>query len=142
LREKLGVIAIVHRGFPLISNLSVLENIMLVGSYHLAKDIKSLEDDIALYLKKFDMGLKVHFRKESLTEFEDFVVRFLQARHSYFKFIFVIDELGKISEENRDRFLNVIDKEKNDNIVFIEYNRYKDYYRSYKTVTLGDYKID
>lgn len=141
MNEKLGVIAIVNRNFPLISNLSVIENLMLVGSYHLSKNIKQLESDIFADLKKFNMDSKIHYRKERLSEFEDFLVRFLQAKHSYFNFVFIIDELTRIDEKNRDEFLDIIDKEENDNLVFIEYNKNKSEFSLHKFVTLGDYKL-
>lgn len=140
LKSYLGKVALINRKFPLISNLSVFENIILPASYHSNSKYVFFEDKITEYLKRFNIYQKMHSRQNELTKFENFIVRFLQAFLSPFDKIIVINELYEFYKEERSVIFQFINDEKSDNILFMEYNRYKEIYDDIKYQDIGDYK--
>jgi len=71
--------SIVSMDFPLISNLSVIENISLIKEYHYKISQKESYKNILELLKIFDLDKKADYRNPSLIEFERFIVMLIRA---------------------------------------------------------------
>lgn len=140
LNTYIGKVVLINRKFPLISNLSVFENIILPATYYSSDKHIFLEDKVVEYLKRFNIHQKMHSRQNELTKFENFIVRFLQAFLSPFEKIVVINELYEFNDEEKTVIFKFIDDEKSDNILFMEYNKYSEIYYDMKYQNIGDYK--
>jgi ABC-type lipoprotein export system ATPase subunit len=135
-----GKVALINRKFPLISNLSVLENIILPASYYSDNKYLFFKDRVAEYLNRFEMLQKMHSRQNELSKFENFVVRFLQAYFSPFEKIIAVNELYEFHDNERISIFQFLKAEKSDNVLFMEYNRYKDIYEGIEYQNIEDYK--
>ncbi|MBZ4642552.1 MAG: hypothetical protein PWQ25_1653 [Deferribacteres bacterium] len=133
-------IAVVNKIFPLISNLSVFENIVLPVCYHTGEKLDKYYDKVASLLKQFNMDTKIHFRQNELSKYENFVVRFLQGYLSGFDKIVVINEIYDLTLEEKKSVVSFLKAEKSDNVLFMEYNRYKNIYDGFEYNTIEDYK--
>lgn len=121
-------IAIVSKNYPLISNLSVLENITLPGSYHNKLKTDYQMDKVINDLKFLGFHQKLHSRKNELSDFEDLCVRILQGLYSDFKKIVIFGELNKYKFSNLDIILDFLAKERSENILFVDYNEMREFF--------------
>ncbi|UOD34157.1 hypothetical protein DSN97_08325 [Deferribacteraceae bacterium V6Fe1] len=135
-----GKVVLINRKFPLISNLSVFENIILPASYYSENKHLFFEDKVAEYLNRFEMLQKMHSRQNELTKFENFVVRFLQAYFSPFENIIAVNELYELHDDERVAIFQFLKAEKSDNVLFMEYNRYREIYEGIEYQNIEDYR--
>jgi ABC-type lipoprotein export system ATPase subunit len=72
--KKTGIIS---QNLPLISNLSAIENIALPISYHEGLTIKEVKLKAENLLEKYQLHDKIHYRKNQLNSFEEFIVKYI-----------------------------------------------------------------
>ena len=123
-------IAIISENYPLVSNLSVLENITLPASFHNKLKTDHYIEMVRSDLKTLGFEQKIHSRKNELSDFEKFCVRVLQGLYSQFKYMVIFGEVNRYTPDTLDIFLNFLGKERGENILFIDYNGVKSIFES------------
>ncbi len=71
---------IIYKPLPLVGNLSVLENIALPSSYHKKMRLRDLVEPIKKELSHFGLEEKLHHRRDSLSDFEILIVKYIAAK--------------------------------------------------------------
>lgn len=122
--------AIVSKNYPLISNLSVLENITLPASYHNKLKTDYHMNKVINDLKFLGFQQKLHSRKNELSDFENFCVRILQGLYSDFKKMVIFGELNKYKRNNLNILLDFLVKERSENILFVDYNEMREFFEA------------
>ncbi|MGA1847168.1 hypothetical protein [Deferribacter abyssi] len=124
-------IAFVTEILPLISNLNLIENIMLPIQYHgLKYDIVQLNDD----LKKYNLNDKKFCRKDMLNEIEIFFTKFLMCKYFGAEIIFFINQFHYFVNCS-EVFYKFFNEQSSENFVIIE----KEVYKSILTRNLVNY---
>ncbi|MGE4319271.1 MAG: hypothetical protein AB7E96_10275 [Deferribacterales bacterium] len=77
-QKRLGIVS---GTFPIIGNLSVIENILLPAAYHHKTSYDEGERAIIKDLRKFNIEHHLHSRSNQLNNFERFIVKFLQVKY-------------------------------------------------------------
>lgn len=114
---------------PLISNLSVLENIMLPPEYHDSLKIKDMIDKIKDELKICNISEDIlHARRNDLDTFQMFIVKYLQAKFYNPKFIIFMNVLNLFLGEEESKFFDFIKKNGSEKFIFLDYNGYESIY--------------
>lgn len=122
--------AIIHKNFPLISNLSVIENITLPASYHKKSDISHYISKVSEDMAFLGFGEKINSRKNELSDFENLCVRTMQGLYSELREIIIFGELSKFGNSELNKLFNFLYKEKSENILFIDYNEMKGFFET------------
>lgn len=130
---------IIYKHLPLVGNLSVLENIALLLSYHKGIKIRSVIEQITKELTVFGLENKLHHRRDSLSELEILFVKYITAKVYGVKeiiFILPIDHAGVGMEHELISFL----KSCNENYTILDYN--ETYYKYHHIEDLIRMEID
>jgi ABC-type lipoprotein export system ATPase subunit len=114
---KIGVIA---EELPLISNLAVLENIILPVSYHTGATFKELESKIITKLKEYDLSHIAYYRKNQLSNFENYIVKYIMAKFYKSDLIIFFSVIRHLFGKDRTNFFKLLNFENNENFVIIE----------------------
>ncbi len=115
---------------PLISNLSVLENIMLPSGYHDSIKVKDMVDKIRDELKRYNVNENIlHARRNDLDTFQMFIVKFLQAKFYNPEYIIFINLLNLFVGEEERKLFDFFRTYGSEKFVILDYNGYESIYR-------------
>ncbi len=120
---KLGV---VDKDLPLISNLSLIENIALPVSYHTGITLKEVMLKSESLIKEYELQDKIHFRKNQLNNFEEFIVKYISS-YLYEPIFFVFfNPLQNLFGYHRKKFYDFLSSENTEKFVIIENTDFKE----------------
>jgi len=127
-RNQLIRLGLIWDKLPLISNLSVLENIMLPLSYH--EGVKTTErfEDVKNELKKHGCGDILHERKESLSVYQIFLTKYLQAVFYKPSFFVFIAPMSTFAVEGEREYFAFLAEHGSENFLILDYNGYENKY--------------
>lgn len=130
LKEKIIFLrlGIIWDKLPLISNLSVLENIMLPLSYHERVKIMQMREDVERELQKHGLYGILHARKDSLNHYQVFIVKYLQAL--FYKpvcFVFIAP-MRVFAGEDEKKYFAFLAEHYSENFFILDYNGYENKY--------------
>lgn len=112
---------ILYKQLPLVGNLSVLENIALNLSYHKKLRIRDITESVKKELSRFNLQDKLHHRRDSLTDFDILIVKYIAAKLYGVKeivFIMPLDHAGVGLSGDLIRFFKNCDE----NYTILDYN--------------------
>ncbi|MBQ3033339.1 MAG: hypothetical protein IJD28_03065 [Deferribacterales bacterium] len=120
--------ALVSYNLPLLSRLSVCENIMLPLNYSERMSRKQTEPIVKELLSKFGMEQTLHYRQKSLNDYEVLIVKFLRAIMRCPKHIaFIMPHIMVPSEYYAD-FTLFADTLEDFDITVVEHENFANYY--------------
>lgn len=120
-------IYIIAKELPLISNLSVIENIVLPASYHKNARLKDYIEEALRYLEGFGLADKVHKRRDDLDEFEQMLVKYISCKIVEVKNIVFMTPMKFIAPEKFEDFKRFL-KNCDENYLIIDYNKFYNEY--------------
>ncbi|BAI80938.1 hypothetical protein DEFDS_1478 [Deferribacter desulfuricans SSM1] len=116
--EKVGFVC---DSLPLISNLNLIENLLLIVEYHgLNIDKNSIVED----LKRYNLFNKRYYRKDSLELFEIFFVKYLMCKYFQADTICFVNQFHSFVHK-REIFYEFFRENYSENFVIIERDVYK-----------------
>jgi len=116
--EKVGFVC---DSLPLISNLNLIENLLLIIEYHgLNVDKNNLVED----LKRYNLFNKRYYRKDSLELFEIFFVKYLMCKYFQADIICFVNQFHNFVHK-REIFYEFFRENYSKNFVIIERDVYK-----------------
>jgi len=127
-KTQLIRLGIIWDRLPLISNLSVLENIMLPLSYHERVKIMGKSEDVEHELKKYGCGDIMHERKESLSVYQIFITKYLQALFYKPAFFVFIAPMRIFAGEDEKNYFAFLTEHGSENFLILDYNGYENKY--------------
>lgn len=133
----LGIIA---SDLPLISNLAIIENIMLPSSFHHGDSLLSKEKWIKTELDRFQMADKCYHRPNQLSKFETFVVKYLAAKLYEPDHIILYASLYYLFAGDRTAYYNFLSGENTEKFVIIEGIDYKEHIESKISIQETDFQ--
>ena len=120
--------SIVSYNLPLLSRLSVCENIMLPLNYSEKMSIKQTEPVVKDLLSKFGMEQTLHYRQKRLNDYEVLIVKFLRAIMRCPKHVVFIMPYNMIPSEDYAGFTLFADTLKDFDVTIIEHENFANYY--------------
>jgi len=127
-RNHLVRLGVIWDRLPLISNLSVLENIMLPLSYHERVKIMGKIDDVKHELKNHGFGDSLHERKENLSVYQIFITKYLQALFYKPAFFVFIAPMRIFAGEDEKSYFAFLAQHGSENFLILDYNGYENKY--------------
>ncbi|MCX8083459.1 MAG: hypothetical protein N3C60_00855 [Calditerrivibrio sp.] len=129
---------IIYKQLPIIGNLSVLENIALPMSYHKGMKIKQLISTIQDYLNIFNLSEKIHNRRDTLSNYEIFLVKYITALMFPVELILFIMPLDHVGIEHSHHLMDFFIK-CNENYAILDYNENYDKYAQISNIIKLEY---
>lgn len=119
-------IGIVSNMLPIIGNLSVMENILIAAFYHHRTSYKEAVKLAGSDLKRFNMEQHMDSRSNDLSDFERFLVKYLQVRYLCPEWTVFISPRRMYVAEDEERFHEFLRCEDLQKSVIIEHasNKY------------------
>ncbi|MDE7169622.1 MAG: hypothetical protein K2N67_05440 [Mucispirillum sp.] len=117
-------VGIVSGSLPLISTLSVCENVMLPLQYFENMKRGQAESIAASFLEKFGLGFAMHYKPKNIGDYDILIVKFLRAIMRSPQHIFFILPHNMISTEKYGNFTEFAEYIENMEITVVEHSRY------------------
>ena len=114
---KIGLIA---GSLPLISNLSLIENIALPASFHQGLTIKEVRHKTDDLLKEYGLKNKIHYRKNQLNNFEEFIVKYIASFLYNPRYFVFFNPLQTLFGHHRKMFYDFLGSKNTEKFVIIE----------------------
>ncbi|MCA1928173.1 MAG: hypothetical protein LDL09_07090 [Calditerrivibrio sp.] len=127
--ENLNIFIIADQ-LPLISNLSVIENIILPASYHRHKKIVEYIDIAHRYLSEYGLENRIYARKGDLNSYEIFLIKYISSKISEVDNIAFISPLNSVDVMYHGNLYDFF-KNCNENYLILDYN---ESYNKYKNI--------
>lgn len=127
--ESLNIF-IISEQLPLISNLSVIENIVLPASYHRHKQIVEYIDKAEKYLREYGLEEKIHLRKGDINSYDIFLIKYISSKVSEVNNIAFIAPFNSVDVINYNKLLDFL-KKCDENCLIVDYN---EAYEKYKEI--------
>ncbi len=121
-------VSIVSYNLPLMSKLSVCENIMLPINYFNKMKRKDAEPIVYELLEKFGLEHTLHYRQKILNDYEILVIKFLRAIMQFPKHIVFIMPNNMLPSEDYLTFIAFADSIIDFNITVVEHENFGNYY--------------
>lgn len=97
-------IGLVSGFFPIIGNLSVLENVLLPAQYHHKMSYEYGLESVRRDLTKYDMEHHLHSRSNQLNDLERLIVKFLQVKYLQPEWMIFFSPRRMFTAEYEERF--------------------------------------
>ncbi len=113
-------IGFITGSLPLISNLSLIENIALPVSFHQGLTIKEVQHLVNDLLKEYGLENKIHYRKNQLDNFEEFIVKYMASFLYDPKYFVFFNPLQTLFGYHRKMFYDFLGSKNTEKFVIIE----------------------
>lgn len=132
-------IGMVSGYFPIIGNLSVVENILLPAQYHHKMPYDEGFELVTKELTKYSIEQHIHSRSNQLNDFERFIVKFLQVKFLEPEWIVFFNPRRMFIAEYEDRFHQFLRCEEIKKSVIIEHEKHRYLFEDMNDYTEKDF---
>lgn len=121
-------VSIVSYNLPLLSKLSISENLMLPLNYIKHMSIKKSERIVFDLLEKFGLEHTLHHRQKRLNDYETLIIKYLRAIMLFPKHIIFIMPNNMIQLESYEEFIHFINTINDFTVTIVEHKNFSSYY--------------